>query len=53
MYIPLALSDVLSATLTGTSLKYLGYPNPYVLVGTALMSIATGLVSTFSTSTSH
>ncbi|RFU35766.1 hypothetical protein B7463_g543, partial [Scytalidium lignicola] len=53
MYIPLALSDVLSATLTGASLKYLGYPNPYILVGTALMSIATGLFSTFSTSTDH
>ncbi|KAJ5106755.1 hypothetical protein N7456_003430 [Penicillium angulare] len=53
MYLPLALSDVLSATLTGASLKYLGYPNPYVLLGTALMSIATGLFSTFSTTTNH
>ncbi|KAF7553104.1 hypothetical protein G7Z17_g3884 [Cylindrodendrum hubeiense] len=53
MYIPLALSDVLSATLTGASLKYLGYPNPYILLGTALMSIATGLISTFSLNTPH
>ncbi|KAH8804570.1 major facilitator superfamily domain-containing protein [Xylogone sp. PMI_703] len=53
MYLPLALSDVLSATLTGASLKYIGYPNPYILLGTALMSIASGLFSTFSTSTSH
>lgn len=53
MYLPLALSDVLSATLTGASLKYLGYPNPYMLLGTALMSIATGLFSTFSENTPH
>ncbi|PYH77508.1 MFS general substrate transporter [Aspergillus uvarum CBS 121591] len=53
MYLPLALSDVLSATLTGASLKYLGYPNPYLLLGTALMSIATGLFSTFTLSTPH
>ncbi|RAK74905.1 MDR family MFS transporter [Aspergillus fijiensis CBS 313.89] len=53
MYLPLALSDVLSATLTGASLKYLGYPNPYLLLGTALMSIATGLFSTFTLTTSH
>ncbi|KAJ5969659.1 hypothetical protein N7501_005907 [Penicillium viridicatum] len=53
MYLPLALSDVLSATLTGASLKYLGYPNPYMLLGTGLMSIATGLVSTFSLTTPH
>ncbi|KAJ5384994.1 Major facilitator superfamily domain general substrate transporter [Penicillium concentricum] len=53
MYLPLALSDVLSATLTGASLKYLGYPNPYMLLGTGLMSIATGLFSTFSLNTPH
>ncbi|KAJ5959964.1 Major facilitator superfamily domain general substrate transporter [Penicillium vulpinum] len=53
MYLPLALSDVLSATLTGASLKYLGYPNPYMLLGTGLMSIATGLFSTFSQTTPH
>ncbi|KAJ5320220.1 hypothetical protein PENANT_c010G03433 [Penicillium antarcticum] len=53
MYLPLALSDVLSATLTGASLKYLGYPNPYMLLGTGLMSIATGLFSTFSLGTPH
>ncbi|KAJ5542991.1 hypothetical protein N7535_005415 [Penicillium sp. DV-2018c] len=53
MYLPLALSDVLSATLTGASLRYLGYPNPYMLLGTSLMSIATGLFSTFSQSTPH
>ena len=53
MYLPLALSDVLSATLTGASLKFIGYPNIYLLLGTGLMSIATGLMSTFSPGTSH
>lgn len=51
MYLPLALSDVFSAILTGPSLKYLGYPNLYILIGTALMSVATGLLSTLSSST--
>jgi hypothetical protein len=51
MYLPLALSDVLAATLSGASLKYLGYPNPYLLLGTALMAIATGLFSTFTPGT--
>ncbi|KAJ5090236.1 Major facilitator superfamily domain general substrate transporter [Penicillium argentinense] len=53
MYLPLALSDVLSATLTGASLKYLGYPNPYMILGTVLMSVATGLFSTFTMTTNH
>ena len=53
MYLPLALSDVFAAITTGLSLKYLGYPNPYILLGTALMSIGTGLFSTFTPSTSH
>jgi hypothetical protein len=53
MYLPLALSDVLSATLTGASLSYVGYPNVYLLLGTGLMSIATGLISTWTPTTSH
>ncbi|PYH49907.1 uncharacterized protein BP01DRAFT_361923 [Aspergillus saccharolyticus JOP 1030-1] len=53
MYLPLALSDALSATLTGASLKFLGYPNPHLLLETALISIATGLCSSFTPSTPH
>ncbi|KAJ5673758.1 Major facilitator superfamily domain general substrate transporter [Penicillium macrosclerotiorum] len=53
MYLPLALSDVLSTIIAGASLKYLGYPNLYILFGTALMSIATGLFPTFTTTTPH
>ncbi|KAJ5697901.1 Major facilitator superfamily domain general substrate transporter [Penicillium malachiteum] len=53
MYLPLALSDVILALSSGAELKYLGYPNGFILVGTALMSIGTGLISTFTTSTGH
>ncbi|KAJ5740300.1 Major facilitator superfamily domain general substrate transporter [Penicillium malachiteum] len=53
MYLPLALSDVIFALSSGAALKYLGYPNGFILFGTALMSIATGLISTFTTSTGH
>ena len=53
MYLPLALSDVLAATGTGMSLKFIGYPNPFMLFGTALLSIAAGVFTTFKTTTSH
>lgn len=53
MYLPLALSDVFAAISIGILLKYIGYPNPLILLGTALMSIGTGLISTFTTSTPH
>jgi hypothetical protein len=47
MYLPLSLSDIMSATLAGLSVTYLGYANPSILAGTALMSIGTGLFTTF------
>ncbi|KAF7532706.1 hypothetical protein G7054_g7741 [Neopestalotiopsis clavispora] len=50
MYLPLALADVLAAIATGASLKYLGYSNPYIILGTALMSVGTGLMSTLTPS---
>jgi hypothetical protein len=53
MYLPLSLSDILSATLAGLSVTYMGYANPSILLGTALMSIGTGLFTTFRTDTSH
>ncbi|CAK7203830.1 hypothetical protein SEUCBS139899_006579 [Sporothrix eucalyptigena] len=53
MYLPLALSDVFAAIATGLSLKYVGYPNAYIVLGCALMSIGTGLLSTLTTTTSH
>lgn len=53
MYLPLALSDVLSATLTGASLRYVGYPNVYLFLGRALMAVATGLISMWTPTTSY
>jgi hypothetical protein len=53
MYLPLSLSDILSATLAGVSVMFLGYANPLILGGTALMAIGTGLMTTFTTTTNH
>ena len=53
MYLPLALSDVLSATFTGATLKFMDYPNIYLLLGMALMAIATSLMSTFAPDSSN
>lgn len=53
MYLPLALSDVFAAIATGLSLKYVGYPNVYILLGTGLMSVGCGLLSTLHPDTSH
>jgi MFS family permease len=53
MYLPLSISDIISATLTGFGLRYIGYPNPLILLGTVLMSVGTGLFTTFEPTTSH
>jgi hypothetical protein len=53
MYLPLAISDILSATGAGVGVSLLGYANPFILAGTALMSIGTGLITTFKPTTSH
>ncbi|KAL1889707.1 hypothetical protein Sste5346_008692 [Sporothrix stenoceras] len=53
MYLPLALSDVFAAIATGLSLKYVGYPNVYILLGTGLMAIGCGLLTTLHPDTSH
>jgi hypothetical protein len=53
MYLPLSIADILSATLAGLSVKYIGYANPSILIGTALMSTGTGLLSTFKINTGH
>ncbi|CAK7225249.1 hypothetical protein SBRCBS47491_005823 [Sporothrix bragantina] len=51
MYLPLALSDVFAALATGMTLKYIGYPNVYIILGCALMSVGCGLLSTLGTTT--
>ncbi|KAF2495808.1 MFS general substrate transporter [Lophium mytilinum] len=53
MYLPLALSDILSATGAGVGVSVLGYANPFILAGTSLMSIGTGLITTFTPTTNH
>jgi hypothetical protein len=53
MYLPLSISDILSATLAGVSVMYIGYANPLVLGGTALMAVGTGLFTTLTTTTNH
>ncbi|KAF2429316.1 MFS general substrate transporter [Tothia fuscella] len=53
MYLPLSIADILSATIAGVSVMYIGYTNPLILAGTALMSIGTGLITTFTPTTNH
>jgi hypothetical protein len=53
MYLPLSISDILSAMLAGVAVKYIGYANPLILVGTALMATGTGLITTFTSTTNH
>ncbi|KAF2634065.1 MFS general substrate transporter [Massarina eburnea CBS 473.64] len=53
MYLPLAISDILASLLAGASLQMLRYPNVYLLLGPALISIAAGLFTTLSTTTNH
>lgn len=53
MYLPLAISDILSSNMAGMLVARVNYANPFVLFGTTLMSIGTGLITTFTTTTSH
>jgi EmrB/QacA subfamily drug resistance transporter len=53
MYLPLSISDIISATGTGLALRYIGYPNPLILLGTVLMAVGTGLFTTFQPDTGH
>jgi EmrB/QacA subfamily drug resistance transporter len=53
MYLPLSLADILSAIVAGAALQAIGYPNIPILLGTVLMSIGTGLFTTFQPSTGH
>ncbi|KAF2804778.1 MFS general substrate transporter [Mytilinidion resinicola] len=53
MYLPLAISEIISAIGAGMGVSFLGYANPFIFTGTALMSIGTGLITTFTPTTSH
>lgn len=51
MYLPLSISDIISAVLAGMAVSVMGYANPLILAGTALMAVGTGLITTFTTTT--
>ncbi|KAG9657834.1 MFS general substrate transporter, partial [Aureobasidium melanogenum] len=50
MYLPLSMSDVASALVVGILLPYVGLTNPFILAGTTLLAVGSGLLSTLSTS---
>lgn len=45
--LPTMLAQVVSSVLTGVLITKLGYANPWQIVGTALMSVGSGLFTTF------
>jgi hypothetical protein len=51
MNLPLILSLVIMSMLVGVSITKIGYYTPFVIAGSILLSIGSGLVSTFTTST--
>jgi hypothetical protein len=50
--LPLFLATVLSSIASGVLITLIGYYTPFVIVGTALFAIGSGLISTYSTHTS-
>jgi len=53
MYLPSALAEILAANLSGLLVMQLGYYNPFLLLGTTLMAIGSGLFTTFKPDTGH
>jgi EmrB/QacA subfamily drug resistance transporter len=53
MNLPLILSLVIMSMLVGGLITKIGYYTPFVIAGSVLLSIGAGLVSTFTTTTSH
>jgi hypothetical protein len=51
MNLPLILSLVIMSMLVGVSITKIGYYTPFVIAGSILLSIGSGLVSTFTTTT--
>jgi MFS family permease len=49
MYLPLSMSDVASASMVGILLPYVGLTNPFILAGTILLAVGSGLLSTLGT----
>lgn len=53
MNLPLILSLVIMSMLVGGLITKIGWYTPFVIAGSVLLSIGSGLVSTFTTTTSH
>jgi hypothetical protein len=49
---PLMLATVLSSVTSGALIMIMGYYTPFLIVGTAIFAIGSGLISTFSTNIS-
>lgn len=53
MNIPLVLALVLGSILAGVMVSKIGYFTPFMILGSIVMSIGAGLLSTFETTTNH
>lgn len=53
MNIPVVLSLVLGSIIAGIMVSKIGYFTPFMILGSVLMSIGAGLLSTFTTTTTH
>jgi predicted MFS family arabinose efflux permease len=53
MYLGMTLAQIVSSILAGVLVTVFGYYNPFVFVGTSLLAISTGLLSTLTTTTGH
>lgn len=53
MNLPLVLSLVVGAILSGAAMTHLGYGAPFTYACTVIMSIGAGLLTTFTTETAH
>lgn len=53
MQLPSIISQVFTSVLSGALISRFGYYNPLFFVGIALLSVATGLYTTFTPTTSH
>lgn len=53
MVLPLILSLVVGSMLCGAMVQKTGYYTPFMYFGTVMMSIGAGLLTTFTTTTSH
>jgi Na+/melibiose symporter-like transporter len=53
MLLPVTISQIVAAYISGGLVTKLGFPNPFMLIGTCLQAIGTGLITTLHTDASH